>query len=270
MKIQGKRIFAVAILSAAIAAQAQDSSSNPGISAFKEGRYQEALTHFEQQEREVSSTDSLQYNIAVSLFRLQRYDEAKQRFQGLVDKPQWQVLVQYNLGLLAQAQGQREEAMRLFRAGAQQQENERVATLAQSKLAELETAAAKARPSTPVPAKRFSSVVSLSGGDDSNATSLASDLLDSSNNAGDSFHELLVFGQYQISGSARDGLKVYALGFDRAFNEFSRLDSRVLGGGFDYVKPFGGYQFETGLTPKRWQTKRSCRWVCLEHCPSAR
>ena len=247
MKIQGKRLFAVAILSAAIAAQAQDSSSNPGISAFNEGRYQEALTHFEQQEREASSTDSLQYNIAVSLFRLQRYDEAKQRFQSLVDKPQWQVLVQYNLGLLAQAQGQREEAMRLFRAGAQQQENERVATLARSKLAELETAATTARPPTPAPAKRFSSVVSLSGGDDSNATSLASDLLDSSNNAGDSFHELLAFGQYQISGSARDGLNVYALGFDRAFNEFSRLDSRVLGGGFGYVKPFGGYQFETGL-----------------------
>lgn len=247
MKIQSKRIFAIAILTAAIAAQAQDSNSNPnpGISAFNEGRYDEALTQFEQQEREGMSTDALQYNIAVSLYRLQRYDQAKARFLNLVDKAQWRVLVQYNLGLLAQAQGEREEALRYFRAGTQQQENERVATLAQSKLAELENVASAASP--PTTAKRFSSVISLSAGDDSNATSLANDLLDTNSNASDTFHELLLYGQYQISGTSRDGFNVYGLGFDRAFNEFSRLDSRVIGAGLGFAKPVGNYQFETGL-----------------------
>jgi len=249
MMIQSKRLLAVAILSAAIAAQAQDSSSNPGISAFNEGHYQEALMVFQQQEREGVATEALQYNIAVSLFRLQRYDEAKARFLNLVDKPQWQVLVQYNLGLLAQAQGEREEALRYFSVGVQQQENERVAQLAQGKLTELETAPVAGAPQvTPqAPQKRFSSVISLSGGDDSNATSLASDLLETSNNASDSFHEILLYAQYQLGGNARDGFNVYGLGFDRAFNEFSRLDSRVLGAGFGFAKPLGNYQFETGL-----------------------
>lgn len=250
MKIQAKRLLSIAILSAAIAAQAQDSASNPGISAFNEGRYQEALVVFEQQEREGESTDALQYNIAVSLYRLQRYDEAKTRFLSLVDKAQWHVLVQYNLGLLAQAQGEHEEALRLFRAGAQQQENERVASLAQAKVTQIETAPLAASPVVAAPQvepKRFSGVISLSGGDDSNATSLANDLLETKSNAGDSFHEILLYGQYQLSGTARNGLNVYGLGFDRAFNEFSRLDSRVIGGGLGYLKPLGKFQFETGL-----------------------
>ena len=249
MKIQGKRLITIAILTAAIAAQAQDSGSNPGISAFNEGRYNEALTFFEQQERDGTSTDALEYNIAVSLYRLQRYDEAKARFLNLVGKSQWRVLVQYNLGLVAQAQGEREEALSYFRAGAQQQENDRVASLAQSKLTELEkpTAVSSSPTQAKVPAKRFSSVLSLSGGDDSNATSLANDLLDTKSNASDTFIELLLYGQYQLSGTSRDGINVYGLGFDRAFNEFSRLDSRVIGTGFGFAKPLGDYQFETGL-----------------------
>lgn len=244
MKIHSKRLIAVAILSAAIAAQAQDSSSTPGISAFNEGRYQEALTLFVQQEQEGASTDALHYNIAVSLFRLQRYEEAKSRFLLLEEKTQWRVLVQYNLGLVAQAQGDRAEALRYFRAGAEQQENERVATLAKSQLAQLEISSPPAVAQTN--SKRFSAVLNLSGGDDSNATSLANDLLDTSSKAQDSFHELLMFGQYQITGTARDGVNLYGLGFDRAFNEFSRLDSRVLGAGLGYVKPLGVYQFEFG------------------------
>lgn len=246
MKTYYRRLISIAILSATIAAQAQDSSSSPGITAFNAGRYQEALSAFEQQESEGSASDALQYNIAVSLFRLQRYAEAKMRFASLVTKPQWQVLVEYNLGLVAQAQGEREEAQRYFSAGAQQQTNERVQQLAQQKLAALASVppgdAAK-----PLQAKRLSAVISLSGGDDSNATSLASDLLDSSNNAGDSFHELLLFGQWQLTGTQRDGLRLYGLGFDRAFNEFSRLDSRVLGGGATFAKPLAGFQLETGL-----------------------
>ena len=243
MKMQFKSAMSLAILFAAVCANGQQSSA--GIDAFNSGDYQAALAAFEQAEQSGNASDSLQYNIAVSLYRLGRYEEARARFETLVAKSQWQVLVHYNLGLVAQASGERAQAIDYFRLSTQQQENERVRTLAQAKLNTLQ--ATTPQSTSVVQDKRLTALLSLTGGEDSNATSLADDLLESSSNASDYFHELLLYSQWQATGSQRNGLRVYALGFDRAFNTFDNLDSRVLGVGSVYSKPLGQYQLEGGL-----------------------
>jgi hypothetical protein len=248
MSHQLRKAVGLSILLATLPAIAQNSESNgEGIAAFKAGNYQQALVHFQQAERSGSSSDSLDYNIAVSLYRLGRFNEAKERFRTIADKPDWQVLVRYNLGLVAEAQNDRAEAIQLFRLSVQQQVNERVAALAQQKLNSFATqnpGPALAVNATP---KRWASLISLSGGTDSNASSLADDLLDSRNSAEDSFHELLLYGHYQIVGRQGDGMRIYALGFDRSFTMFEHINSRVLGVGATYEKPIGSFLFETGL-----------------------
>ncbi len=243
MKSKFKTAMSVAILCAAINANGQQNSA--GIEAFRSGDYQAALAAFEEAERAGSTAESLQYNIAVSLYRLGRYDEARERFEALVGKSQWQVLVRYNLALVAQATANTEAAIEYFRLSAQQQENEKVRTLAQEKLQRLQSQ--QATRTTNAPSKRFTAVVSLSGGEDSNATSLADELLESRKSAKDSFHEVLLYGQWQASGSQRNGLRFYALGFDRAFNTFDNLDSSVVGFGSVYSKPVGRFQVEGGV-----------------------
>lgn len=253
-----RKVLSVSVLLATIPVLAQTTQnaaattavSNEGIAAFNQGNYQQALEFFEQAERAGGQSDSLDYNIAVSLYRLGRYEEAKERFNALVDKPEWQVLVRYNLGLVAEAQQDRAMAIQYYRLSAQQQENERVTGLAQQKLNALEQQSAgisAANPVTVASPSRWAGLISVTAGQDSNASSLADDLLESTNSAEDYFQELLVYGHAQLTGRQGNGFRIYGLGFHRAFNEFDHLDSQVLGIGGVYEKPVGNYLFEGGL-----------------------
>ncbi|MDP2142473.1 MAG: tetratricopeptide repeat protein [Gammaproteobacteria bacterium] len=254
-----RKILSVSVLLATLPVLAQTTQnaasavavSNEGIAAFNQGNYQQALEFFEQAERAGDQSNSLEYNIAVSLYRLGRYEEAKERFNVLVDKPEWQVLVRYNLGLVAEAQQERAVAMQYYRLSAQQQENDRVNALAQQKLVALEQqgsaiTAANTTASASAP-NRWAGLISATAGQDSNASSLADDLLESASSAEDYFHELLVYGHVQLAGRQGNGFRIYGLGFHRAFNEFDHLDSLVLGIGGVYEKPVGNYLFEGGL-----------------------
>src|SRR3989338_855471 len=111
-----RRTLGISVLLATIPVLAQNSSQNSnqngnqsaagssaGIEAFNQGNYEQALGLFEAAERAGDQSDSLDYNIAVSLYRLGRYEEAKERFLLLVDKPEWQGLVRHNPGLVAAA-----------------------------------------------------------------------------------------------------------------------------------------------------------------------
>ncbi|MES3008573.1 MAG: porin family protein [Pseudomonadota bacterium] len=251
-----RKTLGISVLLATIpvlAQNAQNSGSqtaaetNAGISAFNQGDYQQALGLFEAAERAGDQSDALDYNIAVSLYRLGRYEEAKERFQTLADKPDWQVLVRYNLGLVAEAQQDTAAAVEHYRFSAQQQENERVSGLAQQKLDALEQQSIKPAAAAASPEKRWAGLISLSGGEDSNASSLADELLESTSSAEDAFHELLLYGHVQLSGQQGNGFRLYGMGFDRAFNTFEHLDSQVLGAGAVYEKPLGSYLFEGGV-----------------------
>ncbi len=255
MSIHFKKVLSISIFLATIPVLAQNVTQNAaqdatatssGIEAFNQGEYQRALGLFEAAELAGNQTDSLDYNIAVSLYRLGRYDEAKERFLMLVDKPEWQVLVRYNLGLVAQAQADSATAIEYYRLSVQQQESDRVRALAQQKLNELEQQSSGLAVAAAAP-KKWSGLISVSGGEDSIATSLADELLESSSNSNDYFHELLVYGHYQLTGRQGDGLRVYGLGFDRAFNTFDHLNSQVLGLGAVYERPLGDYLIEGGV-----------------------
>ncbi|MGB4246923.1 MAG: hypothetical protein WBJ75_04300 [Pseudohongiellaceae bacterium] len=251
-----RRTLGISVLLATIPVLAQNSNQNgnqsaagssAGIEAFNRGNYEQALGLFEAAERAGDQSDALDYNIAVSLYRLGRHEGAKERFLLLVDKPEWQVLVRYNLGLVAEAQRDNALAVEYYRFSAQQQENERVSALAQQKLDALEQQSSQAPVAATSSRRNWASLVSLSGGQDSNASSLADDLLESTSSAEDTFRELLLYGHVQVTGQQGNGVRVYGLGFDRVFDTFDHLDSRVLGIGAVYEKPLGNYLFEGGI-----------------------
>jgi tetratricopeptide (TPR) repeat protein len=69
--------------------------------AFNNGNYQYALDLFQLLQAEGDDSPAIQYNIAVCLYRLERYPESQDGFRDLLLDEFYQWLAQYNLGLIA-------------------------------------------------------------------------------------------------------------------------------------------------------------------------
>lgn len=241
-------MLATALASLTLAAQ-EESPVQRGIGAFNAADYQLALELFERAETLGNEALSVDYNIAVSLYRLGRYDESERRFRRLEDLPEWEVLVNYNLGLVLEAQGRRAEARAYFERAAAQDEQEKIRTLASNQLSAMNryTTVADEVEVDSATAKPWAAQIEVTGGTDSNATSLADALLEQSGRGEDSFSQLLLYGHFYASGDSRDGLRLYGLGFSRRFSELDYLDSRMIGLGAVWERPFRGWQSELGL-----------------------
>lgn len=223
---------------------AQDNPMQQGIAAFNNADYEQALNLFQEAQRRGNDTPALQYNIAVSLFRLGRHDDARAMFNALPQEPRWSPLVLYNLGLIEEAEGDQSGALAYFRQAEAQQEETRISTAASRKIAALEsrireTAGPEATP--PV------SLLSLTAGSDSNAASLADEFVQSSSRQEDTFAEILGYTQHYLTGRRLDGVKAYGLLFSRQFADFDHLNSVVGGVGIAWEKPLFGYETETEL-----------------------
>ncbi len=248
-----QKLLALSVLLAISPLKAQDNLNQRGIFAFNNGDYETALEIFEEIEANGNATESTQYNIAVSLYRLGRYEDSRRRFVELQDEPQWRELVNYNLGLVMEAMGEEDRALSYYRSAADQSQHEKIRSLARLKIDSLNQD--DTRQQTPVAgvqiqndvAKDWAALVKLSGGVNSNATSLADDLIDETSNTEDTFAEILLYGHKYLIGNQRDGLRLYGLAFDRAYEEFRYLDSRIAGVGMVYEKPFAGFDTEMGV-----------------------
>jgi tetratricopeptide (TPR) repeat protein len=205
-----------------------------GAAAFKRGAYDEALEYFARAERAGERSESVAYNIAVCLYRLRRFEEARTRFLELSGIPKWRDLAHYNLGLVDEAAGDRTQAGKWYRLTAQGQ-SEKLRLLAERKLSLL----------GPAPVVRdWMALLSFGFGRDSNAASLADEMQLS---ADDNYKEWLAYAQTYLDGQAGAGLKFYALGFDRRYERFESLDSQVAGFGLSKEFPWQEYAAETGL-----------------------
>lgn len=251
MKSRKRSVWYLVMAIASLSVSAQNlSPAQQGITAFNNGNYDQALSLFQQAENNGNTSQSVDYNIAVSLYRLGRLEEAEQRFLQLNDVRQWQVLVNYNLGLVYEAQGQQDTARRYFQLSVDQTEHEKIQQLANNKLSAMnrsEEIVASVDVNTNS-AKSWAAIAQLTSGIDSNASSLADDLLEDSSRGEDSFSQLLLYGHVYAKGTRNDGLRLYGLGFAKRFNELEFLNSQVLGIGAYWEKPLLGWQSEIGFS----------------------
>lgn len=104
-------LLAVALVRAGSAAA--DDPYAEGVSAFKQGDYQQALELFLRARATGRDSAALQYNLGVTYYRLERYDEAARVFQAL--RSRQPALAAYNLGLVARARGDQALAVQRFR-----------------------------------------------------------------------------------------------------------------------------------------------------------
>lgn len=89
-----------------------------GRRAYDSGRFDEALSAFDQAKKERPNDPAVEFNRGDALTKLGRYDEAKQAFQAVVDangRPDLRQKATYNLGNVHAAQGDSREALKAYR-----------------------------------------------------------------------------------------------------------------------------------------------------------
>jgi len=117
-----------------------DDDWSAGQQAFQEGNYAAALLHFQTFRDAGLDGPAVDYNIAVSQFKLQRYEDAAQTFTAIASRfPEMRGLAEYNLGLVARRLGETAGARAHFlRAYELSSDNRTIRVLASRRLRELE------------------------------------------------------------------------------------------------------------------------------------
>jgi len=108
-----------------------------GVRAYRSGDFETALRHFQQALADGSSNDQSLFNLGLTLYRLERYDAARDAFLELRDRPGMTGPADYHLGLIAARRGDRDEAVLRLSAAANS-DSSALRQLAQSALERLQ------------------------------------------------------------------------------------------------------------------------------------
>lgn len=232
------------VVGASGAAQALDNFS-AATTAFQGGEYRRALALFELEQRQGNDSAKLLYNIGVTHFKLGNYREAGRYFGLLLEHSQWRDLARFQLGLIAEKQGDRPGAIRQYTEVKAQADSPKLRSLSGKRLA----AMASGEPRATAPSnKQWLTLASISAGYDDNAFAMQNELLSKSSIGEDSFTDLFAWGQYRLKGTAKDGWRLQGLAYRRGYSEYSILDIGSYSVGLSRDLRWNGWQTELGAT----------------------
>ena len=230
-------IFLVASAMPVHASQAHEA----GIEAFEAGEYEKALRHFKQAEAEGVRTPNLRYNLGVTYYRLGRYEEAEKAFRTLAENPDWRHLALYNLGLVAEARGDRQAALDYYTGVRETVGSSGVGQRAARKLEEL----GSEEPATSVTRsyREFSAAV----GYDDNVVLAPEDSQEVSEE-GDPFTELYGLASVYLSGVRDDGFRLDADAFTRLYTSETEYSFTSVSAGLSRHKEFATWDTSVGAS----------------------
>jgi hypothetical protein len=211
-----------------------------GTAAFAQEDYLRALAHFQEARNSGSDGPAIHYNIAVCHYRLGEYRNAAAAFALIAERyPEARGLAQYNLGLIAQKQGDEAEAAGFFRQALSNSQDEKVRFLARQQLG-LETPVSPAPPG-----RQWFTLIDGRVGHDDNVLLLAEEItLPNGQSAESSFTEFWAL----VSGplSAESGFRFDGSAYAVRYPDASIFDQTVLRLGTVYEWRWGSWRAEAG------------------------
>jgi len=224
MSIQRALFVLIACLVFTGQAVAETDHWSAGSAAFAAGNYRAALDHFISARDEGVEGPAVHYNIAVSQFKLGQYDEAGNNFQLIANRfPQMEGLAEYNLGLVANRQGRRDDAALHFLRAYKASDDEKIQVLASNRIRELEPEVRTV--------SRWSSALGIRAGNDDNIA-----LSDEAGvPVGTTTESPMVDAFASVIGprSGRDGLRFRGSAYVIKYADADEFDqSELLAGGF--------------------------------------
>lgn len=196
-----------------------------GVELTQAGRFEEALEQFGQSRALGDDSGRLQFNIGVVHYRLQQLDAAREAFALAAEDPETAELARYNLGLVAMAAGDSEDAVFWFRRTA--------AEAHQSELRALARAALERALEPPVPARGS---LTLLRGSDSNVVVPVGALTDAPSSTRDAFWETRLGWSDELDDWF-EGLGYHLSGLYLDHDEVSGADLSALQFGVDWRGP---------------------------------
>jgi len=241
------RLWLLLLVVPAVAAANASNYYQAGVKAFQEEKYEEALRFFKQAQSEGIDTPTLRYNIGSAYFRAGQYQEAGKQFQILAGHPDWSPLALYNLGLTAEARGDREAAIDYYKeAYHAAADTSRIKQRAALKLRELapeavdDTGDDKADP-------HWYGLFSASMGYDDNAVLAPDNALYRVSKEGDAFTELYAFGGRYLKGNFNDGFRIHAGAYARLYANESEYSYGTLFTAINRDKRYDKWRTRAGL-----------------------
>lgn len=231
-------LSAVLLCSAAVAHA--DMDFDQGVNAFKQQDYQQAVKSFLQSRQQGNQSSILAYNLAVSYYKLGKYDQAKLYFQEILSDPELTALGYYNLGLIAQKRNEPQAAKTAFSKSFNAAKDDKVRMLAARQLDE------------PVVAKKESlfdkatGFISLGVAHDDNVTRANEDIPTVANSS-DSYLDFYAAGSYQHSGEWDDGLQFKGSMVVTRYSDLSAYDENRFSIGAYLSKPLAEWRTRSGL-----------------------
>lgn len=220
-----RRLLFLALLVCAQPLPAAESTYQQGLDAFRDGDYSAALEAFQRAQDAGKDTPQLHYNLGVTHYRLGQLDQADAAFARAAEGPDLQALALYNRGRVATRDNRPDDATDLYRAARDAARTDQVHDLAKAAL----DAQAEARDEAREPQRPGPTVLAELGlGYDSNTALQGEER--PNGDRGDSFAELLLYGDLPVAGTTERGLRVHGLlnGVQHADNsedDFDRLET---------------------------------------------
>lgn len=208
-----------------------------GVSAFRAGDYQIALSEFLRARHAGIDSANLRYDLGATYFKLGRYRESAQEFKALAKIRQLAALAHYNLGLIALKQKRPRAAESEFRLVTQLSGNGKINALAREQLYLL----------NPTASKHFAPWVgfaNVGGGYNTDVSLLSRSSLISAAGRGSVFAQLLAGAIGQLEGTPGHGLRFISTFYHINYPSLNFYNQTLLRVGLAYRRPLSGWDAE--------------------------
>jgi tetratricopeptide (TPR) repeat protein len=252
--IQAFCLGMILLFSPLVFAQSGVDHFNRGVKAAKAGNHREALTQFQAAKKLGLDTAALKYNLAVTYFQLEQYEEAEKVFTDLTKEPKFRQIAYFNLGLVANKQNHRTTAIKFFRLANQEGDSHNIRILAAEALQRLDAPLIK-----PAERKAWAGFLSVGFASDSNVTLVNNDLIGVTSQS-DNYNYLSGFGAYWLQGGRNAGTRLFLDGYLQRYSKQTAYNFSLYGAGLarydrlgDWRLRLGGFWDEVTLGGKSYQ-----------------
>ncbi len=201
---------------------------NAGIQASNKKDYSVALRYFKKARQAGMDTAVLNYNMAVSYYRLREYENARRIFLALTDVRAFEQRAYFNLGLVANKQKDEAAAVRWFQRAHRNTDSKQIQAVAKEALNRLGSSPRKVRRVAP----GWTGFISSSLAYDSNVTLVNDDLLGVTNQD-DTAMDVSASAARWLKGNINNGVRMSLSASLQKYsklsrNDYAQLNARVM------------------------------------------
>ncbi|MBN4079563.1 tetratricopeptide repeat protein [Beggiatoa alba] len=194
-----------------------------GIKTATSGDNTAALQYFKKAKQAGLNSAALKYNLAVSYYKLQQYENSRKIFSELTDIATFEQLAYFNLGLVANKQKDEAAAIRWFQRAHRNLSNEKIRSLAAVALERLGVSARNLRRTV----SDWTGAVSSALVYDSNVALVNEDLLGVTSES-DTAVDLSVTAGRWLKGNINSGVRLRLSARLRKYSKLSQSDDSQL------------------------------------------